>query len=201
MTGRRLVARLREEGGMTLVELVIYSLLLVIIGGFVGNLIVRGFVAQRDVGAASAATSNGQNAAQSMVTGLRNASVIGLVPSAAGTQLLVARVAGDDTAISWSCQAWYFDGDEIYTASSATGAPTAADATAGLLLASGVSALDGATPVFAAPATFSTATRSVRIRFETANGDGRNVLFDTTAVSRQPVPAGGPGSPGVAPCF
>lgn len=201
MSGRALFTRLRENDGITLVEVVIYSLLLVIIGGFVGNLIVRGFIAQRDVSAASAATSTGQNVAQSIVAGIRNASVVGLVPSAAGTQLLVARVAGAGSAITWSCQAWYYNGDAIYTVSSGTGAPTAATAATGLLLATGVKAINAATPVFSAPSVFSTATRSVRIRFESSNSEGRDVLFDTTAVSRQPVPAGGPGTPGVAPCF
>lgn len=194
-------ARLRDDNGVTLVELVIYSLLLVIIGGFVGNLIVRGFVAQRDIGAASAATSTGQTAAQSIVQGVRNASVIGLVPSASGTQLLVARVAGDEAVLSWTCQAWYFDGDEIYTVSSSTGAPTEVQAAGGVLLAAGVTELSASTPVFDAPSTFSTATRSVSIRFETDNGEGRSVLFDTIAVSRQPTPSAGPGGQGVAPCF
>lgn len=199
MTAR--LSRLREDDGITLVELVIYSLLLVIIGGFVGNLIVRGFIAQRDVGEASAATSTGQNAAQSIAAGIRNASVIGLVSSSAGTELLVARVAGNDATISWTCQAWYYDGDDIRTVSSSTGAPTEAQAANGTILASGVNGLDATTPVFSAPSTFSTATRSVRIQFESSNGEGQNVLFDTTAVSRQPIPAGGPGTEGVAPCF
>jgi len=119
---------------MTLVELLVYSVLLAIVLTVVGSLLISTLRTQGTVRAQSEASTTGQAAMRLMERSIRNAAVYSM-PSGFDNNLLITKTrVGEDPSLasSWECRAWYFDpmtGDLVYTSGPATGTPVTADLT------------------------------------------------------------------------
>lgn len=183
---------MKSERGMTLIELLVYALLLALVVALIGGLLINGLNTERTVRNSAEATSSGQLAAQSVSHGVRAATVLELSVPSGDPQVLRALIV--DNALSSPvvshCAAWYYGGGELRTTRSNTTIPmptSPADVEGWTLLASGVEPA-GATPVFI----LDTANRDVEFTMQLSHGDGLNTLIETTALSRQPAtpPAG-----------
>lgn len=112
---RRLRDRLERrgvDGGVSLIELLVASALLLILLPVAGGLLYTGAVAQRDARSATVATTTAQTAAASVQRGVRNA--VALRYSRTGTgnadELLVVRTqTGPQDAPVDLCQAWFYN--------------------------------------------------------------------------------------------
>lgn len=183
---------MKSERGVTLVELMVYSLLLAIVLALIAGLLINGLKTERTVRDSAHATSSGQVAAQSLSRGVRDATTLQLSAPSGDPQVLMALVVDDAlaTPVVSHCAAWYFgDGEFRATRSNAMiPMPTSpADVESWTLLASGVEPADG-DPVF----TLDSATRDVDFKMQLSTGNGLKTLIETSAVSRQPAtpPAG-----------
>lgn len=105
-----LLTRLRatRDEGFTLVELAVASAVLSIILLAVGGLMFSTTITQRTVTAVSQSASAAQSAADAIRTQMRNASEFRLTTVNSTDQLLIARVASETGAVSYSCRAWYY---------------------------------------------------------------------------------------------
>lgn len=185
--------RLREERGITLVELMIYTSLMVVVIAIVGAILGSALRGQRDVAASAQGNNGGQLISQSIATGIRSATEITVTAISPTTQLLVVRTPGSAAASAPSCRAWFVTtdgGGAVYTSSSpsAIAAPTAAQLDSWTLLATGIQ-LSTRT---GAPATILTAdatpARSVSFEFTMANGPaGKPILITSSASTRQTI--------------
>lgn len=111
MIGARLRGFPRGDGGFTLIEMMVAALLFTLVGIVVGGIFISSLRAQQTVTGVSTSTNTAQSAATSIDNGIRNAS--GYQLSAAGPdQLLVARVAGSGSSLTWSCVAWYYSSSQ-----------------------------------------------------------------------------------------
>jgi type II secretory pathway pseudopilin PulG len=184
---------MRSERGFTLIELIIYSMLSIVVLLIVGGFLINSLRAENTVRAATEATTSGQLVSQSVGRGIRNASAIQRTEPWTDAVLLTARTSNSAAAAGWVCQAWAYSAGQIRTKTSTTAipTPTASTVKTWTLLSDGVAPVPG-TPVFAVT------DRSVDLAFESATGTGKPVLIQTSALSRQPVPATGVES---APCF
>ena len=119
---------IRSDRGFTLAELAMYGLLLSIVVAVGAGIVISGTVAEKTVRTVIGASTQGQLAADSIETGVRNSAGYSVTEPFTGTQLLSARVAqGTSAAIQWSCAAWFYtpfikDGSIWYT-TSATAVP------------------------------------------------------------------------------
>jgi len=192
---RAALVRLRDEdGGVTLVELLVYLLVLVIVVAAIGSLLISGLTGQRDITAAGNAASESSVVAESLTSSVRTAAQIGSPATVAGVgEMFQTATATFPTVstVSWSCRAWLVTIDgriltRVTTPAAVVPAPAGLDA-AGLagwtLLASGVSPAPGASSVFAV-----TSTR-VRITASIAGpADGTPTIVDLS-VSRDALPS------------
>ncbi|MEX1079735.1 MAG: prepilin-type N-terminal cleavage/methylation domain-containing protein [Homoserinimonas sp.] len=183
---------MKSESGMSLVELLVYSLLLGIVLALIGGLLINGLVTERTVRNSAEATTTGQLAARSVSHGVRAATALELSALSGDPQVLRALIVDDalSSPVASHCAAWYYGGGELRTTRAAGMIPlptTAADVESWTLLASGVEPA-GASPVF----TLDPTTRDVEFIMQLSHGDGLNALIETTALSRQPAtpPAG-----------
>lgn len=120
------------EGGFTLVELLVYSALLVMVLLIVGTMMISsqniGLIVRESTTTASAA----QLAATSIESGVRNATAVRLTNSG-NDQLLQVRTAGSDpNSADWHCQSWYFSesaGTIRYASSTSDATPVASPTT------------------------------------------------------------------------
>ena len=186
MLDQRLVSR-REptEDGVSLVELLIYSVLSVIVLLIVSGLLVNALTTQRTVRDATQASNTGQLVSKSVGQGVRNASAIWHSAAGVEPELLVVRTAGSGDTPTWSCQAWSFDDGDVRTRTATGLIPTtAASIAAWTLLGSGMEAVSGS-PVFTKTG------RSVALLVDVDTGEGQPVRISTSSTSRQPVPATG----------
>jgi len=144
-----------SERGFTLVELLIYSLLLIIVLGIVGAMLASTVSTSKTVNSVTSASTAAQLASESVVRGIRNASDFQLTSPTGTDQLLVARTALDGATLTWVCAAWYYSaaggGTIRYTTSPVAipAAPTAAQLTGWQLLDTGVAPASG-TRIFTA---------------------------------------------------
>lgn len=97
-----------SEDGLTLIELLVYSILLVVVLLIVGTILIStqniGLIVRESTTTASAA----QLAATSIESGVRNATAVKLT-DIGSDQMLQVRTAGTDpNAPTWRCQTWYF---------------------------------------------------------------------------------------------
>lgn len=145
----------RDDSGLTMVELLVYSLLLAGVMTIIGSLLINTLRTEDTVSGVTDATTAAQLTATSVSTGVRNSSGFLLSTVGSSDQVLVARVTDDDGV--WTCRAWYYSNSEnsIRTLSSATkilpASWTAASLQGWLLLASGVQPKQGAAataPIF-----------------------------------------------------
>lgn len=187
---------MRDDAGITLVELLIYMFLAITVLTIVGGILINALRAENLVRDASQATDTAQLAAQSLNRGVHNASAVELSAPAVGIELVRTRSIDSSATGTWRCEAWVVvDGELRTTTSNAAIAPplTAADAASWTLVTEGVQPV-GPSPLFALAAD----ERSLSVTFTVQNGDGVPILLDTTIVSRQPIPATGKVT---APCF
>lgn len=151
MSRRTRIAGDPVDAGFTLVELLIYSALLLVLLSVVGGMLISASSAQTGVNQINKASNEAQLAANNIEQGIRNASGFKItVPT--GGQLLQARVAGvtqtgattaPTTSTTWQCQAWYYSKStgQIFTKTSSTGllaAPTAPASNGWTALVAGV---------------------------------------------------------------
>ena len=100
--------RAPAEDGVTLVELLVYSILLVTVLLMVGTIMIStqniGLIVRESTTTASAA----QLAATSIETGVRNATAVKLTDIGDDQMLQVRTVGSDPNTVVWRCQSWYF---------------------------------------------------------------------------------------------
>lgn len=183
---RARVAHLREslDAGMTLVELLVYSLLLVVVLTIAGGIIINALTSQQTVSAITSAASAGQLVSASVEQGIRNASAFKVETPTALGQLLRSRnvqVSGAGVS-SWQCTAWFRTaaGDFYTKSGSSVIAPpaAAADLSTWVLIATGVGLPTGTAQAF-------TGTSSqLSLAVSVSTGDASPVLISTTIVSR-----------------
>jgi type II secretory pathway pseudopilin PulG len=182
-----------SERGFTLIELLVYMSLMVVVLGLVGGMLVSSSLAQTSVRTAVQTANDAQIVSRSIANGIRNASAFKVSAPSPETELLVARIAGGETAISWSCQAWYFDGSQMYTTrrspASAIVAPTAESLSAWSALGDTLSPA-GSGKIFTASGF------SVLLAFSVGTNDNDSPVIIETSTTRPAI------SPEVsAPCF
>lgn len=143
-----------SEKGFSLIELLVYSLLLSLVIAMVGGMIISALTVSDTVVSMTRTSTAGQLVARSVVTGIRNSSDFRLTSPVGDDQLLVARTAGFDETVAWRCLAWYYspDGDGAVWFTSSSNAilpPTAADLSTWTLLTKDVRPVAG-TGIFSA---------------------------------------------------
>lgn len=190
-----------SESGMSLVELLIYSVLAIVVLTLVGGVLTASLKAENQVRSLSSTASLGQLVSRSVEEGVRNASGIRAEIEDANGQLLRARVAIGTVAgsVEWECQAWYYapSTSSFYWAKNKTGmiaAPATLDdlaASPWVLLGDGIHRADGA------DAFFGSAENQVILRFKVSVDDVDLVLIPNTVVKRMPASGG----TGPATCF
>ena len=180
--------------GMSLAALLAFMVLSGIVLAFVGTLVVRALVTQRDVRAQATASASAQVVLTDMEGALRNAVSVRTPSAFNGTLLLVkTRVGDDDSAVSsFRCRGWYVEATSgvIRTISSAPGpAARTQGLTPGSSFAdwrvtlSGVrqsTSGGGSLPVFTAEG-----ATGAHIRFEVLDGqDGSSLTITSAAIPR-----------------
>lgn len=181
-----------DADGFTLAELIIYCMLLGLVMTVVGGLFTSTLRAERTVRNVAQAASAAQLGARSIESGVRNATAHSLPLQAGNNQLLLARTAGQATALTWTCTAWYFSysasgaGTIRYRESStAIAAPTAAQLATWTLLVENVAPSAG-TKIFGGSGT------TLTVDYKVSAGQGRPpALVDTSVLRRVPTWDGG----------
>lgn len=172
-----------RESGFTLVELLVYGMLLVTVLLVVGSIIVSSLAIERTVRESTSATTTAQLAATFIEAGVRNATAVSLV-SVGSDQMLIARTAGATPAsVTWQCQAWYFSASSgtirMTTSSSdavAIGVPAAEPTTWALLATNIVAPASGVI--------FTNSGNSVTIYFQAVTDDAEPVDIRSSSVVR-----------------
>jgi type II secretory pathway pseudopilin PulG len=104
--GKRLVT---DESGITLVELLVYIVLLGAVMGIVVNLFSTSVRTEARIRSVSSDVRSAQLVSDSLVSGVRNSSGYKLSLPFGADQLLVARVANTQgETITWECRGWYY---------------------------------------------------------------------------------------------
>lgn len=190
MRNGRLVKTLDQ--GFTLVELLIYMAFAVVVLTLVGGMLINALNAEKTIAARSEATTSGQAVAQSVHSGVRNATHVNLLLTGTGAdQRLVVQSwerGGEDavaTCIRWSYRA--SNGGAVYyqrgPIGSATANPEAEDYDGWLLLASGVQVDEFAQGIFQLDLAGGQAR--VGLSFSTSVGnDQAPVLIESTTTTR-----------------
>jgi hypothetical protein len=142
-----------DERGLTLIEVLVYALLLSFIVAIAGGMIFSAVTTSKTVVSMTQNSTAGQLVSRSVVTGIRNSSDFQLSAPVGDDQLLVARRAGSGAILDWSCEAWYYsavDNKVWFTSSElAILPPTAAEVATWTLLTADVQAASG-TAIFSA---------------------------------------------------
>jgi len=191
MKGRlgRLVA---HDAGFTLPEMIAATALFALVTLIAVSMFVSSLGVQQTVTQVSATNVDAQLAATSVETGIRNSTALDL----SDPDLLIAEVAGTDpAALTYRCQAWYFDaadGGSLWMTSAPVGdaidAPEdSADLSSWVLLVRGVEPLTGGV-------VFTRSGATVGMAFQATAGDNRpvDIAFSTTSMS---------GATGETTCF
>ncbi len=138
--------RLRREDGFTLTEMIAAAAIFALVSLTLGGVMISISRAQTQVTTATSATNMAQTAADSIDSGVRNASALKLTASGSD-QLLVAKVAGSGTTLTWQCRGWYYsaaDGGKLWMTQTASGTPIGVPTSA--QLATWTLLIDGVTP-------------------------------------------------------
>jgi hypothetical protein len=175
--------RASAENGVTLVELLVYSVLLVTVLLIVGTIMIStqniGLIVRESTTTASAA----QLAATSIETGVRNATAVKLT-DIGDDQLLQVRTAGaDPNNVVWRCQSWYFSdsaGTIRYLSSASDAVPVASpigEPTNWGLLVNNVEPSSGS-------GIFTQSGNSITMDFHGTTADSAPVVIRTSVVPR-----------------
>ncbi len=170
-----------NERGITLIEVLVYALLLSLIMAIAGGMIFSSVTASKTVASMTLNSTTGQLVANSVVTGIRNSSDFQLSEPVANDQMLVARRAGSASAIDWTCVAWYYstaDNSVRFTSSATTILPpTVAELATWTLLAENVQPVSG-------PYIFSALNERLSVSILGLDGAHRPIDISTSATSR-----------------
>ena len=182
----------KSEQGMTLIELLVYSLLLVIVVGISGGVLISVMVHSKTVDAVSKSTTAAQLTIDSIDSSIRNSSDFQLTGPTGTDQLLVARSASTTGPLTWGCVGWYYSAagtGSIRSKRSTTAilAPNSAELATWTLLAEGITPVTG-TSVFAAT------PKKITVSFKSGAGSQLPVGITSAAVSRA-------GASGSLSCF
>ncbi|TFD59861.1 hypothetical protein E3T39_09245 [Cryobacterium suzukii] len=194
----------RGDSGYTLVELLIYSGLLVLVLTVVGGTLLNTLSSEQKVLQSADANGVSQLIASSVHSGVRNATALKVFESTSADDndqlLIVTSISSDPelTAAARVCQAWYYTeadkGAMYYKRSTESGAfvgvttdTLAGDLTGWTLLGSGLSAAEASPGV--SQLVFDDVTSghpSVALNFAiNADGDSSPAQISTTGTSRQ----------------
>jgi Tfp pilus assembly protein FimT len=177
-----------SEHGFTLVELLIYSMLLILIVAIAGAMIVSATSTSKIVDSITKASAAGQLTADSIERGIRNSSDFLLTNPSGTDQMLVARTAQGGATVNWVCAAWYYSAAtrsiRYTTSPTAIPAPTANGLARWTLLAPAVTPASG-TGVFSATGV------QLTIAFNSLAGSNPPAAISSTVLSR----AGSTGTP------
>jgi len=181
-----------RESGFSLIELVVYAMLLVLVVGVAGSMVTGLINNTLRVTALNQATSVGQLAIDSIDSSIRNSSDFQLTSPSGTDQLLIARAASTSGPLSWGCVAWYYSAAGAGSIRSMRSTapilpPTATELATWTLLDDGVQPLTGTT-------IFSTTARQVTVSFTSAAGGQTPVGITSAALSRA-------GASGAVSCF
>jgi hypothetical protein len=143
-----------DERGITLIEVLVYALLLSFVLAIAGGMLISAVKVSQTVVSMTENSTSGQLVSRSVVTGIRNSSDFQLSNPTGDDQLLIARRATAGTAVDWMCVAWYYSAADgtVWSTSSSTEIPlpaTSADVSTWTLLTSDVLPATGTT-VFSA---------------------------------------------------
>jgi len=182
----------RADRGFTLIELIVASGLIVLVLSVLGGIMISSMTTERSVRTLTTATSTGQLVTGSLEDGIRNAATPITFTAPGGIdQMVTARVAGTGSALTFSCQAWYYSSVNktirYKRADTAITAANAAAQTGWTLLAEGVTPKTTGVPVF------SLSGSTVSFAFKVDAGKYPAVVFDSSITSQS-------GVTGVAPC-
>ena len=171
-----------SERGYTLVELIVYSGLLLLVVIVVGSLFLSGLRTTERVRAMTAATTSAQVVADSIETNVRNSTDFLLTNPSGTDQFLVARTTRRDATLSWQCVAWYYSASgtgsiRFKQSSGAILAPTPTELQAWTLVQQGIAPSTGA-------AVFTTSGQSLTLNFNSLVGDRPPVVISSSATSR-----------------
>jgi len=174
----------RSDEGLTLVEVLVYALLLVVVVAVVAGIIISGTKTQTNVSTLNTATTSGQLAAGSLQNGIRNAKAF-VLKTYGSDQLVIANTVPSGTSTSPSCYAWYYAsslGTLRYTklTTALASQPSSATVATWTLLASNVTTNGGPTIFTRSSSTDPT----LSIAFATTAGASRPVQFTSSVVSR-----------------
>lgn len=184
---------LRNDAGFTLSELAVYGALLGLVLTTAAGILISGTIAERTVRTVVGASTESQLVADSIETGIRNASGYSVTVPSTGTQLLRARVAQGTTSVVWNCAAWYYtpnlsNGSIWYkTSTTAIANPTTGNIATWTLLVDDVRPLTGTT-------VFSIGANQLSFSFQTLAGTDPPASISSSATSRASVWE-------TAPCF
>ena len=170
------------EGGFTLVELLIYSLLTVLVLFIAGGILMNGFTGERVVRGLTEAANSAQVTVESIERGVRNAEGLRISTPSGTDQMLVVRTAVPTGSYSVECVAWYYSVADrtIRTTTAATtisAAPTTTERASWTLLA------DGVGPVASEPV-FSQNGNTVEFQFQVDAGDNAPIKIHSSSNSR-----------------
>ena len=142
-----MIARLRSEQGLGLVEFIIYAALTLTILSALGGVVISMVSVQNQVMDSANAAEQAQLISRSVNSGVRNATAVDLQTVNSVDQILRVRTASGASTAVWSCQAWYFSSVSkslrMKTSATAIANPTQQDLDGWTLLASGVTAPQG----------------------------------------------------------
>jgi len=177
----------RRDDGFTLIELIIYSALLLLVMGLTGSILINGMTNQARITETAVATSEAQVAAESIGNGVRNAQAISS-PTAASPFLVVLTVGRGENATP-SCQAWYYSAAarELRTTTTSPGTriavPSSSQFATWTLLAEDVDPVSGTLML-------NTAGRTVNVAYAVEPDQGATQVIQTSFTSRQPAGTG-----------
>ncbi|MGO4691321.1 PilW family protein [Glaciibacter sp. 2TAF33] len=180
----------RFEDGFTLVELLVYCMLLVLVFAIASAMLISVMKNSKTVTAMNETTSAGQLAVDSIDSSIRNSSDFQLTNPSGTDQLLITRTASTVAGpVTWSCMAWYYSSSgagSIRSMRSSTTIlpPTATELATWTLLDDGVTPLTGT-------AIFSATPKQITVSFKSASPNQTPIGITSAAVSR----AGASGSP------
>lgn len=178
---RRALRRLRrDEGGFTLVELLVVSLLLAVVLGVIAGIYLSTARTQSSVSEVSNASTGAQSAATSIDRAVRTATEVHQL--GAGGSLIVARIPGSTgDEPEFRCNAWYYEvatPGRIWFKSFADGTtvsePTTAQLDSWTLLLEGVRSRGSSGTIFGL------AQGALTVAFDATAGDHPSVKIDMT---------------------
>lgn len=183
-----------DDRGVTLVELLVYSVLLSVVLVIAGSILIRALATQRDVRAMAQASDDGQVAVRLFERAVRSAAEVS-IPAAHGGNLIVVKTRVDEVGAdpdSWICRAWHYDAasDELRTVfGPATGTPVTSGLTAPLDTSTWTVALSGVVPTHsgatALPVFSAESATGGKITFDVLTGkDANRLSFSAAAIPR-----------------